>query len=43
MLPRKQLSPIPAYTMSGFDGATASAPTDEVLKKLSLTGVQVLP
>ena len=41
MLPRKHDSPMPTYTMSGWEGATARAPTDEVRKSLSPTGAQV--
>ena len=43
MLPRSCTSPIPTYTTSGFDSATATAPTDEVFKNLSATGFQVVP
>src|SRR5262245_24738209 len=43
MFPRSSVSPIPTYTTSGFDSATATAPTDEDEKDLSETGRQVTP
>jgi hypothetical protein len=41
--PRSCVSPIPAKTTSGFEGATATAPTDDVANVLSPTDVQVCP
>ncbi len=35
-------SPVPTHTTFGFDGATATAPTDPVRTE-SKTGVQVTP
>ena len=43
MLPRSWTSPIPTYTTSGFDSATATAPTDDVFRNLSAAGLHVVP
>src|SRR5919109_4250944 len=43
MLPRMHDSPMPMYTMSGFDSDTATAPTDELLIWPSVTGAHVFP
>src|SRR6185369_6601768 len=43
MLPRMHDSPIPMYTTSGFESATATAPTDELLIWPSVTGFQLRP
>src|SRR6185295_1541137 len=43
MLPRMHDSPMPMKTMSGDDSETATAPTDELLIWLSVTGVQRAP
>src|SRR5215207_7349506 len=43
MLPRMQDSPMPIQTTSGFDSETATAPTDELVIRPSVTGAQVLP
>ena len=42
-LPRIGDSPIPAQTTFGSESATASAPTEPVLKSLSETAAQVAP
>src|SRR5579871_6479021 len=43
MLPRMHDSPVPMNTMSGFDSATATAPTDDVVIWVSVTGFQERP
>src|SRR6266571_3129945 len=43
MLPRMHDSPIPMYRTSGFDSATATAPTDELFSWPSVTGAQFVP
>jgi hypothetical protein len=43
MLPRSSVSPIPMYTISGFDSATATAPTEELRSWPSVTGRHVRP
>src|ERR1019366_2627034 len=43
MLPRSSVSPMPRYTTSGFDSATATAPTDELSICPSVTGRHVVP
>ena len=43
MLPRMHDSPMPMKTTSGFDSDTATAPTDELVIWLSVTGAQLLP
>lgn len=39
---REEASPVPTYTMSGFDGATATAPRETVFSR-SKTGLKVVP
>jgi hypothetical protein len=41
--PPVTLSPVPTYTMSGFDGATSTDPIDETSLIASNTGYQVSP
>src|SRR5215207_4555423 len=43
MLPRMHDSPMPMYTTSGFDSEPATAPTDALLTRPSVTGVQPWP
>ena len=37
------MSPVPTYTMSEFDGATSTAPMDDVARTASNTGNHVVP
>src|SRR6185436_13184424 len=43
MLPRMQDSPMPIQTTSGLDSETATAPTEELVIRPSVTGAQLLP
>ena len=43
MLPRMHDSPMPMQTMSGFESDTATAPTEELVIRPSVTGAQLLP
>src|SRR5471032_2982219 len=43
MLPRMQASPMPMKTMSGLDSETATAPTDELEIRPSVTGAHFIP
>src|SRR5215831_8788457 len=43
MLPRMHASPVPMKMTSGFDSATATAPTDALVIWLSVMAAQVVP
>jgi hypothetical protein len=43
MLPRMHVSPMPMYTMSGFDSDTATAPTDALCTWPSVMAFHVMP
>src|SRR4051812_9167228 len=43
MLPRMHVSPVPMKTRSGFDSLTATAPTDALWIRPSVTGAHVSP
>src|SRR6476619_4345741 len=43
MSPRMQASPVPTKITSGFDSATATAPTEALVIRLSVIGAHVVP